>query len=99
MVGLKKENERIEKSIAQHENVLAKEQAAKDAETKKKRGRPPKEQKLSRTDLELLQQRKEANLKTLNQAGRLCAFFRRAFQETAMGWKTRQAERITAEEA
>ena len=99
IVGLKKENDRIEKAITQHEQAVAKEQTSKDSETKKTPGRPAKDQKLSNKDLEMLLQRKMENLKTLNQAGRLCTFFRQPFQETAMGWKTPQKDRMTAEQA
>ena len=48
IVGLKKENDRIEKSITQHEQAVVKEreQAAGDSPVKKPRGRPPKQEKL-----------------------------------------------------
>ena len=48
---------------------------------------------------ENLDQRKVANLKTLDQASRLCAFFRQVFEDTVIGWKTPQADRISAEQA
>ena len=101
IVGLKKENDRIEKSITQHEQAVVKEQeqAAGDSPVKKPRGRPPKQEKLDEPELETLEQRKAANLKTLDQASRLCAFFRQAFEDTAMGWETPQAARISEEDA
>ena len=100
IIVTQKENDRIEKTLDQHAQAVEKEQqqAIGDSPVKKPRGRPPKQAKLDENALENLDQRKVANLKTLDQRSRLCAFFRQVFENTVIGWKTPQADRISAEQ-
>ena len=99
IVGLKKENDRIDASIVEHEQTMVREQAVMNSPLKKTRGRPPKDKKLDESQLIVLAQRKQENLTTIAQASRLCEFFRQPFQNTPLGWKTPPQDRITAEQA
>ena len=102
IVGLQKENERIERKIQKHEDSIQRkeEKALKDDEKgKKKRGRKPKSIILEPKQLKIIKVRHSANLKTLTQATDLGTFFRAPFQDTCFSWKKTPDERISVEDA
>lgn len=105
IVGLQKENERIERTIQKHEDSIQREEEATTTAaidgtpSKKKRGPKPKSTKLKPEQLKIIKDRHAANLKTLVQASDLGAFFRAPFQDTCFSWKRPPDERITIEDA
>ncbi len=97
IVKLQKENEHIEKRLKEHDEAVKEES---NPETiPKKRGRPHKQEQLSVEQAETLKARYEQNVKSVNQAVRLRAFFKASFKHTVLGWKTDKSKRLTAEEA
>jgi len=105
IVGLQKENERIERKIQKHEDSIQREDTATTAAAtdgtscKKTRGRKPKSVKLKPEQLNIIKDRYTANLKTLVQASDLGAFFRAPFQDTCYAWKRPPDKRISIEDA
>lgn len=101
IVGLQKENERIECKIQKHnDSVQREEEVLRDEKnSKKKRGPKPKSAKLKPKQVKIIKARHAANLKTLTQATDLGAFFRAPFQDTCFSWKKPPDERISAEDA
>jgi hypothetical protein len=97
IVGLEKENERIDKKLKKHEEAINIEENTET--TPKKRGRPKKFEPLTGSQLKTLKKRRVQNLKSLNQAIRLRSFFRATFKHTVLGWKTDKSKRLTKEEA
>jgi len=96
MVKLEKENERMTLKITKCEAVQAREQA--DAEVErgtKTRGRKPKAEMLTSSQLDMMERRSQANQKTLRQASTLGAFFRQPFQDTVYNWEKPSTERIS----
>ncbi|MBD3253791.1 MAG: transposase [Candidatus Lokiarchaeota archaeon] len=97
IVKLEKENERIEKKLQNHEEAVQKEETSEA--TPKSRGRPKNLEPLTAPQVKTLKTRRIQNLKSLNQAIRLRAFFRATFKHTLLGWKTDKSKRLTKEEA
>jgi hypothetical protein len=105
IVGLQKENERIQRKIQKHEESVQREEIAARTATiagpqeKKTRGRKPKPAKLKPEQLQLVKDRYAANLTTVVQASDLAAFFRAPFQDSCFSWKKPPNERISIENA
>ncbi len=105
IVGLQKENERIDRKIQNHTKSVQREETAATIATndglqeKKTRGRKPKSAKLTSDKLLIIQDRHAANVKTIVQASDLAAFFRTPFQDTCFSWKKPPDERISVEDA
>jgi len=105
IVGLQKENERIERKIQKHEESIQREEIAITPPTiagppeKKTRGRKPKQAKLKPEQLQIIKDRYAANLTTIVQASDLGAFFRAPFQDSCYSWKKPPDERISVEDA
>jgi hypothetical protein len=95
-----KENERITKALAKHQNAVHIEEEAQDPTVPKKRGRPPKLKKLSQEQIEVLNQRKIINEKTLRQGIKLGMFFKRPFdKESLIGWENATEDKMSSLEA
>lgn len=77
IVKLEKENERIEKKLENHEELVQKE--TNSAGTKKQQGHPKKLEPLTETQMKTLKKRRVQIHKNLNQAIRLRSFFRANF--------------------
>ena len=99
IVKLTKQNRKIDKKLAEHEEAVEREKQLQEGRYKKGRGRRKKLEKLTDKQTAHLSRKKVQNEEAIEQAVQLGTFFRQPFVEGAFSYKKPLSERITKEEA
>jgi len=99
IVRLKKQNDRIEKKLAEHEEAEERKKLKESGEWKKGPGRPRTLHALEDDELSDLKKKQEKNLQCLHQTMKLGEFFREPFTDGVFSYKQSSDDRIDKEDA